>query len=173
MTLKGQCVEAWSQQVALLEVVETFGRRGRVGGVSSLERECLRRGYWNQVPPLLFSASNLSAWTASSTLYSHQDVLLTTALNNRAKWLWTEMSEVISQNKPFVFWSWFSQAFFTVTERWLTQGGKSGEPEWNQGWGISPHNQLLREESLSASFPDTETGGGKETDVKTQLRRRG
>jgi hypothetical protein len=102
--------------------------------------ELLRKGY--------VRASNMSSWqelrlkitlqlkwakhlnsTLGSAVCSHHDVP-PEARRTRAKQTWTKACKTASQNKPFLFISWWLQVFVLVMGSWLTQWWNS-ERKWS------------------------------------------
>jgi hypothetical protein len=63
--------------------------------------------------PLSFFASQMSWWEQlCSSVCSCRAILpCHRPQSNRASWLWTQTSETMSQNKPFLLISWFPQIF--------------------------------------------------------------
>lgn len=91
---------------------------GLEGGLT-MEGTCSWKGCWDPSP----SSSSLlcpSYRVHSLAMHSCTDVLLHhRPKSNRASQLWTGTSKTGGKSKPFLFISWFSQIFITITENWL------------------------------------------------------
>jgi hypothetical protein len=96
-----------------------------VGGFRSLEAW---RGLWNTYLFLSLFPFPAATWAASSATHPCHDTLpCHRPKGNRANWLWTETSNMVSPNKPFLLISWSSQMFVTLVESWPTRQSRVGQ----------------------------------------------